>query len=165
DASGTGFIGVTVTFAEGVFFQQSVAFRVTFDLPDPGGAPDRNLRISPSIVAFPIWAFGSPEEPGGSVTVILPGGFRPSVQGGPRVASTGAGGAIILATQSLSDPFAFFAYLSADRPGAFDDTLLKVQVGDKSAALKVRAWQDDPEWGTTMASLMTDGLPELHELI
>ncbi|HTI30264.1 MAG TPA: hypothetical protein VL687_07905 [Methylomirabilota bacterium] len=165
DTSGTDFIGVTVTFAEGVFFQQSVAFRVTFDLPDPGGAPDRNLRISPSIVAFPIWAFGSPEEPGGSVTVILPGGFRPSVQGGPLVASTGAGGAIILATQSLPDPFAFFAYLSADRPGAFDDTLLKVQVGDKSAALKVRAWQDDPDWGTTMAALMTDGLPELHELI
>lgn len=165
DTSGTDFIGVTVTFAEGVFFQQSVAFRVTFDLPDPGGAPDRNLRISPSIVAFPIWAFGSPEEPGGSVTVILPGGFRPSVQGGPLVASTGAGGEIILATASLPDPFAFFAYLSADRPGAFDDTLLTVQVGDKSAALKVRAWQDDPEWGTTMASLMTDGLPKLHELI
>jgi hypothetical protein len=165
DTSGSDFIGVTVTFFEGVFFQQSVDFRVTFDLPDPGGAPDRNLRISPSIVAFPIWAFGSPEEPGGSVTVILPGGFRPSVQGGPLVPSTGAAGEIILATQSLPDPFAFFAYLSADRPGAFDDTLLTVQVGDKPAAIKVRAWQDDPEWGTTMTTLMTDGLPELHELI
>ncbi len=165
DTSGSDFIGVTVTFAEGVFFQQSYAFRVTFDLPDPGGAPDRNLRISPSIVAFPIWAFGSAEEPGGSVTVILPGGFRPSVQGGPLAPSTGAGGEIILATESLPDPFAFFAYLSADRAGAFDDTLLTVQVGDVAAALKVRAWQDDPEWGTTMGALMTEGLPELHELI
>jgi hypothetical protein len=165
DTSASDFIGVTVNFIEGVFFQQSVEFRVTFDLPDPGGAPDRNLRISPSIVAFPIWAFGTAEEPGGSVTVILPGGFRPTVQGGPLVASTGAGGEIILATESLPDPFAFFAYLSADRAGAFVDTLLTVQVGDQAAAIKVRAWQDDAEWGTTMSALMTDGLPELHELI
>lgn len=165
DTSGSDFIGVTVAFAEGVFFQQSVEFRVTFDLPDPGGAPDRNLRISPSIVAFPIWAFGSAQEPGGSVTIILPSGFRPTVQGGPLVPSTGTGGEIILATASLPDPFAFFAYLSADRAGAFDDTLLTVQVGNTAAAIKVRAWQDDPGWGTTMSELMTDGLPELHELI
>ncbi|MEP7040459.1 MAG: hypothetical protein ABI864_02685 [Chloroflexota bacterium] len=165
DTSGSDFIGVTITFAEGVFFQQSYDFRVTFDLPDPGGAPDRNLRISPSIVAFPIWAFGSAEEPGGGVTVILPSGFRPSVQGGPLVPSTGAGGEIVLATASLPDPFAFFAYLSADRAGAFEDTLLTITVGDKPAELKVRAWQDDREWGTTMVALMADGLPALHELI
>ncbi len=165
DDSGADFIGVTVTFAEGVFFEQSYAYRVTFDLPDPGGAPDRNLRISPSIVAFPIWAFGSAEEPGGSVTVTLPAGFRPSVQGADLVSSVGPADEIVLATTSLPDPFSFFAYLSADRPGAFEDTLLTVVVGDKSAALKVRAWQDDPEWGTTMGQLMTDGLPELHELI
>jgi hypothetical protein len=165
DTSGPDFIGVTVNFAEGVFFQQSVAYRVSFDLPDLGSAPDRNLRISPSIVAFPIWAFGSPDEPGGSVTVILPGGFRPNVQGEDLVASVGAAGEIVLATSSLPDPFAFFAYLSADRPGAFDDTLLTVQVGDASAPLKVRAWQDDPGWGTTMSALMTDGLPALQELI
>jgi len=165
DASDEDFIGVTVNFAEGIFFEQSYAYRVTYDLPDPGGAPDRNLRISPSIVAFPIWAFGSADEPGGSVTVILPGGFRPSVQGEDLVASAGAEGEIVLATTSLPDPFAFFAYLSADRPGAFDDTLLTVQVGGEPAALRIRAWQDDPEWGTTMSALMTDGLPALQELI
>ena len=63
DASDPDFVAVTVTFAEGVYFEQSYPFRVTFDLPDPGGAPDRNLRISSSIVAFPIWAFGSQDEP------------------------------------------------------------------------------------------------------
>jgi len=40
-----------------------------------------------------------------------------------------------------------------------------VQVGGTPAALKVRAWQDDAEWGTTMSALMTDGLPELQRLI
>ncbi len=165
DTSDPDFVGVTVTFIEGVFFEQSYPYRVAFDLPDPGGAADRNLRISPSIIAFPIWAFGSAGEPGGSVTVILPGGFRPSVQGEDLTTSTGAGGEIVLATTSLPDPFAFFAYLSADRPGAFADTLLTVEVGGQPAPLKIRAWQDDLEWGTDMTELMTDGLPELQRLI
>lgn len=165
DTSDPDFVGVTVNFSEGVSFEQSYPYRVTFDLPDPGGAPDRNLRISPSIVAFPIWAFGSNDEPGGSVTVILPAGFRPTVQGEDLTPSIGAGGEIILATASLPDPFDFFAYLSADRPGAFSDTLLTVQVGGQPAPLKIRTWQDDPGWGTAMTSLMTDGLPELQRLI
>ena len=165
DATDPDFLGVKVTFADGVFFQQSYAYQVTYDLPDPGGAPDRNLRISPSIVAFPIWAFGSSGEAGGSVTVILPGGFQPTVQGEDLASSIGPAGEIVLSTTSLPDPFNFFAYLSADRPGAFSDTLLTVQVGEKAALLKVRAWQDDADWGTTMSALMFDGLPALQRLI
>ena len=165
DASDPDFVAVTVTFAEGVYFEQSYPFRVTFDLLDPGGAPDRNLRISSSIVAFPIWAFGSQDEPGGSVTVILPGGFRPTVQGEDLTPSIGAGGEIILTSTSLPNPFDFFAYLSADREGAFSDTLLTVQVGGRPAPVRVRSWQDDLEWGTTMTALMTDGLPALQRLI
>jgi len=159
------FVEVTVTFAQGIFFEQSYAYQVSFDLPDPGGKPDRNLRISPSIVAFPVWAFGSSGEAGGSVTVVLPGGFNPSVQGANLATSTGPGGRIVLSTTSLPDPFNFFAYVSADRPGAFRDTLLTVQVGGKAAALNVRSWQDDPDWGTTMSRLMTDGLPALQRLV
>jgi hypothetical protein len=165
DASDPDFVGVTVTFADGVFFEESYPYRVTFDLPDPGGTADRNLRISPSIVAFPIWAFGSSGEAGGSVTVILPAGFRPTVQGETLEASIGPDGEIVLATTSLPDPFDFFAYLSADRSGAFTDTQLTVVVGEQSAPLRVRAWQDDPEWGTAMTTLMTDGLPALQRLI
>ena len=165
DSSDPDFVNVTVTFEEGVFFQESYPYRVTYDLPDPGGAPDRNVRISPSIIAFPIWAFGTTGEAGGSVTVILPGGFRPSVQGEDLATSKGPDGEIVLSTASLPDPFAFFAYLSADRPGAFSDTLLTVQVGGKPAALKVRAWQDDPDWGRSMSALMTSGLPELQRQI
>jgi hypothetical protein len=165
DRGNPDFVSVTVTFAQGVFFEESYPFRLSFDLPDPGGARDRNLRISPSIVAFPVWAFGSSGEAGGSVTVTLPAGFSPVVQGDPLTASTGANGEIVLSASSLPDPFSFFAYLSADRPGAFNDTLLTVQVGDKAAPVDVRAWQDDADWGKTMGTLMTDGLPALHDLI
>jgi hypothetical protein len=165
DSRDPDFVNVTVTFQEGVFFQESYPYQVTYDLPDPGGAPDRNVRISPSIVAFPVWAFGSSGEAGGSVTVILPSGFRPVITGEDLATATGPDGEIVLSTTSLPDPFGFFAYLSADRPGAFSDTLMTVQVGGKPAAVKVRAWQDDPDWGTSMRTLMTDGLPELQRLI
>ncbi len=165
DPSDPDFLGVTVTFPDGVYFQQSYAYQVTYDLPDPGGAPNRNLRISPSIVAFPVWAFGTSGEVGGSVTVILPAGFRPSVEGDPLDESTGPGGKILLSTTTLPDPFNFFSYVSADRPGAFTDTLLTVTVGTKSAMVRVHSWQDDPDWGTTMSGLMVDGLPELQTLI
>jgi hypothetical protein len=165
DAGDPDFLEVRVTFPNGIYFQESTAYRVAFDLPDPGGAPDRNFRISPSIVAFPVWAFGSSNEPGSTVTVILPAGFRPNWQGGDLAPSTGPNGEIVLSTTSLPDPFAFFAYLSADRPGAFTDNMLTIDVGGKSARLNVRAWQDDAEWGTTMTGLMTDGLPALQRLI
>ncbi|MGZ6214364.1 MAG: hypothetical protein ACXWMG_05380, partial [Candidatus Limnocylindria bacterium] len=104
-------------------------------------------------------------EAGGSVTIILPAGFSPTVQGEELTTSKGPGGESVLATTSLPDPFGFFAYLSADRPGAFRDTQLTVEVGSVPAALTVRAWEDDPDWGSTMAGLMTDGLPALQHLI
>jgi len=165
DTSDNDFVTVTVTFEQGVFFEESYPYTVTYDLPDPGGAPDRNMRISSSIIAFPVWAFGTSNEPGGSVTVVLPSGFRPTVQGETLNSSTGPNGEIVLSTDSLPDPFAFFAYLSADRPGAFTDTLLTVSVGGAQAPLRIRAWQDDPEWGAAMKSLMTEGLPALQRLI
>ena len=165
DAGDTDFLEVTVTFPNGIYFEESTAYRVAFDLPDPGGAPDRNFRISPSIVAFPVWAFGSSNELGGSVTVVLPAGFRPSWTGEDLATSAGPNGEIVLTSTSLPDPFAFFAYLSADRPGAFTDNKLRIDVGGTTAPLNVRAWQDDPDWGTTMVGLMTDGLPALQRLI
>ena len=55
---------IEVTFAQGVFYQQSYSFRVVFDLPDIGGAPDRDLRVGSNIVAFSVLAFGSPASRG-----------------------------------------------------------------------------------------------------
>ena len=165
DRSDPDFVGVTVTFADGVFFEESYPYQVEFDLPDPGGTQDRDVRISPSIVAFPVWAFGTVGEPGSSITVVLPAGFRATVQGETMTPSSGAGGEVVLASGALDDPFAFFAYLSADRPGAFSDTRISVDVGGQPALLRVRAWQDDPDWGTAMSALLSDGLPALYDLI
>ncbi|MDP9251088.1 MAG: hypothetical protein M3O78_06945, partial [Chloroflexota bacterium] len=156
---------IKVAFAREVFYRQSYSFRVTFDLPDPGGVPNRDLRIGKSIVAFPVWAFGSESEPGSTVRVVLPKGFTPSVQGDTMTTSTGAGGGVVLSALTIPDPIVFFAYVSADRPGAFVSTDFSVPVAGESASVEVQAWDDDAAWGTRMKSLMTDGLPTLAELI
>jgi hypothetical protein len=156
---------IKVTFSRRVFYQQTYKYRVTFDLPDPGGLPNRNVRIGKSIVAFPVWAFGSENEPGSTVRVTLPGGFTPSVQGDSMTISSGTSGEVVLSALTIPDPTAFFVYLAADRPGAFVTTKVVVPVGGISASVLVRAWEDDPEWGTRLKGLMTDGLPALADLI
>ena len=156
---------VEVTFSHGVFYQESYAFRVSFELPDKGGAPDRELRVGSNIVAFSVLAFGSPGEPGSGVKVVLPAGFRASVQGSEMVTTTGAGGEVVLSAANLRDPFDFFAYVAADRPGTFGEHHVQATVAGKLARLWIRSWEDDPEWGTRMSDLMTRGLPVLQEMI
>jgi hypothetical protein len=156
--------GVAVEFSRGVFFGQSYAYQVQFDLLDPGGVSGRDLRIGPSLVAFPVWGFGTGNEPGSRVAVALPPGYRPSVQGGPMELQVGPdGGAVLVA--SPADPLSFFAYVSADRPGAFSDTTLELELDGKPATILVRAWEDDVDWGARTTDLLTDGFPALRELI
>ncbi len=157
------FTAIEVTFARGVFYQQSYAYQVQFDMVDPGGEARRDLHITSSVVAFPVWAYGTEGEPGGSVSVQLPAGYNPVVQGsGVEVDRSGDGTRL---SAEVDDPFEFFAYVSADRPGAFVGTTLTLDVGGTPANLLVRAWEDDPEWGSRIASIMTDGLPALQALI
>ncbi|MGZ8563214.1 MAG: hypothetical protein ACXWWU_06310 [Candidatus Limnocylindria bacterium] len=156
---------IEVTFSRNVFYQESYAFRVAFELPDTGGAPDRDLRVGSNIVAFPVLAYGSPGEAGSGVEAVLPAGFRASVQGSAMVSATGPDGEVTLSASNLADPFDFYAYLAADRPGTFGEHHLLTTVGGRSAALWVRNWEDDPDWGTRMSDLMTRGLPALQQLI
>jgi hypothetical protein len=155
---------IDVTFSEGVFFEESYEYTVEFDMVDPGGEPGRDLRIGNSLVAFSVWAFGTENEPGGSVQVRLPDGYTIDVHGTAMGQTDAPGGGTLLSAQP-DNPFAFFAYITADRPGAFADTQIDVPIGSTTAEVVVHAWDDDPAWGTRIASLMTDGLPELAGLI
>ena len=156
---------IDVAFAHDLFYQQSYAFQVSFELPDKGGAPNRDLRVGTSIVAFPVLAYGSLGEAGSSVQVVLPAGFRASIQGSPMVRSTDSAGRVVLTADNLSDPFGFYAYLAADRPGTFGEHHLQTTIDGQAASLWVRSWEDDPEWGTRVSDLMNRGLPALQGLI
>ena len=159
-----GFAVIDVTFGRRVFYRQSYAYTVSFDLADPGGHGTGDLRIGHSLAALPIWAFGSEATPGSSVRVELPQGFQPDLQGDEMLAARGGDGGTILSAEP-ADPFTFFAYLTADRPGAFRETEQRVDVHGTRVLVVVRAWDDDRPWGRRIGRLIRLGLPELQRLI
>ncbi|HEX2194811.1 MAG TPA: hypothetical protein VHK63_07670 [Candidatus Limnocylindria bacterium] len=154
---------VEVTFSRGVFFQESYAYSVAFELVDAGGRPDRDVRIGRSVVAFPVWAFGTDSARGSSVRVQVPAGYRPTVQGSPMSSDRGPAGTVLRATPD--NPFDFFAYVSADRPGAYSETSLEIPMQEETARITLRAWDDDPSWAERTGELLREGLPILEELI
>jgi hypothetical protein len=155
---------VDVTFGTRVFYQQTYRYRVTFDLLDGGGAADRDVRVSTSLVAFPVWAFGSDGTGGSSVRVTIPSGYAVTVEAGTMTEQSSSA-TTTLVSGSIADPTAFFAYVSADRAGAFTSTPVSISVGRQTARIDVRGWSDDPEWSARMVKLLRDGLPELRDLI
>ncbi len=159
------FTAVELTYHRHVFYNQTYRYRVAFDLLDAGDAPDRDVRITRSVVAFPVWAFGSSGTTGSSVSVRLPAGYTPSVEGGPLNTSHDGGGVTSLSATDLPDPLNFFAYVSADQPGAFAETQTTADLGSSSAPIDIRAWDDDPAWGTRMTDLMGRGIPQLAAMI
>jgi hypothetical protein len=141
-------------------------FVLTFDIPDPGGAPTRDIRIGPSLVTFATWAFASDSTPGGSVTVAFPPGYNVDVQSGKvGKPKTDAIGQTIFSSGRLDQPLAFFAYFVADRPNAYTETAHPVQVDGRPLDIAVRAWPDDPAWGQRVGGLLERGVPVLSSLI
>lgn len=141
-------------------------FTLTFDIPDPGGAPTRDLRIGTSLVTFGAWAFASESTPGGSVTVVFPPDYAVEVQTGQmRKPTKDAAGRTVIASGRLAEPLAFFAYFVADRPNAYAETTRAVEVDGRPLDIAVRAWPDDPAWGERVGALLERGVPSLSERI
>ena len=141
-------------------------FSLSFDLPDPGGAPTRETRIGTSLVTFPAWAFASEATPGGTVTVVFPPGYTIDAQGdGLDEPTTDADGNVVYTTGVLQDPLGFFVYFIADRPADYAETHHEVTIEGRTLDLVVRSWPDDPAWGERTADLLVRGLPVLAEAI
>jgi hypothetical protein len=144
----------------------SRTFTLTFDIPDPGGSPTREVRVGASLVTFPAWAFATESTPGGSVTVVFPPGYEVDVQTGAiGEPSTDDEGRTIFASGPLSEPLSFFAYFVADRPTAYIETRRAVELDGRTLDIAVRAWPDDPAWGERVGGLVERGVPVLSELI
>ncbi|MGH2463436.1 MAG: hypothetical protein ACRDFZ_07440 [Candidatus Limnocylindria bacterium] len=155
---------IEIRFSTAVFYRQSYAYRITFDMVDAGGAADRDFRIGRSVAAFPVWAFGSDGSSGNSVAVVLPATFTPSVYGGPLSETIQSDGSVRLAA-TVTDSLTWFAYVTAERPGLFTSIPFTLTVGDEEASVIIRAWDDDPEWAARTQELLIDGLPALQDLI
>ena len=145
---------------------KSMAMTLTFDIEDPGGAPDRSLRISPSLLSFPVWAYGSPGVPGSAVRVEMPGDYVASIGRGPLAGpSADSDGTVAYTSGSLASPSTFVAEVLADRPGALTDDLVPVSMPGGTIELRIRAWPDDPDWHTRVSDLLKRALPALGSRI
>ena len=157
---------VDITFDRDVFYQDRYPFTLSFDLPDPGGQPNRDVRVGTSLVAFPVWAFGTPDTPGSHVEVIVPPGYTPIVEIGDLApGADGIGGSTVLRSGAIRDALAWFAYVTAEAPGAFSERQLDLALDTGPAEVVIRAWEDDAAWAERMASWMSAGIPELARLI
>ena len=126
DGSGTPSVAVSKStkdytllrlgLAQRLYSGKTATYRLRFDLPDPGGAATRDLRIGDSLASFPVWGFGSDSTSGGSVTVVFPKGFTVDVQAGsiPKPV-TDATGRVIFRSGTLVEP-AVVLRLSRRRP-------------------------------------------------
>jgi hypothetical protein len=146
--------------------QKSMQLTLSFDLPDPGGAALRPVRIGNAIVNFPVWAYGTASTPGSTVSVTLPPGFSidPTTTGfAPPV--TNADGTIVLTGEAIANPLTWAAGVVADRPGAYRETSVSTTAGSTPVQLAVRSWTDDMPWNKRVSDLLKRGLPVIARLV
>jgi hypothetical protein len=159
-------VQLRIDFGRRLTSGKSATYRLTFYLKDPGGAATRDLRVGDSLVSFPVWAFASRSTPGSTVTVVFPKGYDVEVEAGkiptPTVEDDGR---TIFRSGRLAKPLEFFAYLVADRPGAYRDTTVSTEVLGAPVSVHVQAWEDDEPWSERVGTLLDQGLPALGERI
>jgi hypothetical protein len=141
---------------------KSVILTLHFDIRDPGGAPGRVVRISPSIVSFTAWAFASADTPGSSVSIRFPAGYNVTIGRGPLSGpATGSTGSLVWTSGTLATPLTFIADVTADRPGDYATRSLSAIVGDVTAQVSLLSWPDDTAWRDRVGDLVVRGLPAL----
>lgn len=142
---------------------KSTTLTLTFDLRDPGGAPGRAVRISPSLVSFAAWAYATPDTPGATVDVRLPTGYTVTVGRGPLDGPTPDGSDHERwSSGKLSKPLEFVADVAADHPSDYADSPVAVTLERGPAAVVVRAWPDDTAWRDRVTALVQKALPVLE---
>ena len=152
-----------IDFGSRLYSGQSKTLQLSFDLPDPGSTPNREVRVGASLVTFPVWAFATDGAKGGSVTVRFPRGYDVSVEAGEFAETrTDPDGTTVLDSGQLAAPLSFFAFVAGQQPATYLDTPLEVTAGDEAIHLALRAWADDPGWSGRVAPVLAGALPVLR---
>jgi hypothetical protein len=145
---------------------KTATLTLAFDLPDPGGAPDRAVRISPSLVSFAAWAVAAPGSTGASVAVRLPSGYDATIGRGPLTGPVADGaGHDTWSSGPIATPLTFVADVVADRPTDYVETTVSVPLGGGTGSVTIRSWPDDPAWRDRVGALLVRALPILEREI
>lgn len=157
---------VSIAFGTQLGSGRTIRLRLTFDLVDRGGAATRDIRVGTTLVTFPVWAFGTAGTPGGTVAVTVPAGYAVTIEGGPLAGPTiDASGVQRFTAGPLSRPLTYAAYVVADQPATYRQTLLALTVAGQPLTVIVRSWPDDAPFGTRVTAVLRSGLPALGRLI
>lgn len=145
---------------------RSTNLTLTFDIVDSGGAPDRPVRISPSIVSFNAWAFATPDTPGSTVALRVPAGYNVAIGRGPlNGPTTTKAGEQEWTSEPLDRPLDFVADVVADRVGTPLDTPHEIALTNGPASILVRSWPDDTAWRDRVLDLVDRAVPLLEASI
>jgi hypothetical protein len=160
------YTNIRIDFGANLAAGRSTTLALTFDLRDAGGAPDRPLRVSPSLITFAAWAFATPETPGSTVAVRLPTGYTATIGRGPLTGPEPDGeGFERWSSGSLEAPLEFIADIAAVRPSDYLETTHTVTLDEGEATVLLRSWADDTAWRDRIASLVDRALPVLERSI
>jgi hypothetical protein len=164
--SGLGYEEVQIDFGTQIYSQQSFAFRLAFDVVD---RLEDDIRIGSRILFFPIWAVGTEETPGGSVTVVLPPRFELAVDGAPAPQPQLQPDGGTAYRWDVADVVEFGSYVTADwpnpDPASFTITTVVLDGESGRHEIIVRAWDDDDAWSDRITELVRIGMPKLGDAI
>ncbi len=153
---------LSLTFGGRLAAGASTKLRLTFALEDPGDPPDRELRVSRTLITFPVWALASTGTAGSTVMVSVPAGYNVTfLRGTLPGPTTDAAGDQVWTSEPIPDPLKVDLYVRADRPLQFVETQRSVAVGSATVNLTFRSWIDDSAWLSRMEDMFGRGVPAL----
>jgi tetratricopeptide (TPR) repeat protein len=155
---------VVVGLGERLYSGASATFSLRFDLVDSGGSTDRDFRIGQKVMSFPVSAFGSPNTPGSSVTVIFPPAFTVQEELGNLTRAVYGSGEVVFSSGIIDDPTQLNAWFTAVQPvPASDFRVRRVLMGPLDVTL--RYWVDDVGWADQVERVLRTGYPILRQMI
>ena len=155
---------LSVGLAQRLYAGQTGTFNLAFDLVDSMGSTDRDFRISGNVISFPVWAFGSPNTPGSTVTVSFPPGFTVQEEFGGLSQAPSDSGRTVFTSGPLPDATELDAWFTAVKPVPASGFRVRyVVVGPLIVSL--RYWGDDPGWADQVERVLQFGFPVLKSMI
>ncbi|MFL5725225.1 MAG: hypothetical protein ACJ77F_02710 [Chloroflexota bacterium] len=148
-----GFAHLRIDFPKDLYFGESIAFTVGWDLPGGAARSESDIRVGSAFATFPAWAFGDR----GDVEILVPNGYDVETSGSPTQESA-AGGVTTISATGIDDTAEWYALVVADRHDALTQDRLDLADGEH---LVIRAWPEDDEWRTRVSGLLDVGLPAL----
>ncbi len=160
-SSGTA---ISIPLGQRLYAGQTASLVLRFDLVDAGGSTDRDLRIGQNLMSFPVSAFGSPNTPGSTVTVVFPSDFTVQEEFGSLTRSIFGSGQVVFTSGVLDDATTMSAWFTAVQPvPASDFRSRTATIGPLKVTL--RYWSDDPGWADAVQNVLSQGLPDLQRMI